>query len=646
VGLFFQGLQLTRLLFDTETNGYLEQSTEMHCLVIKDFDTKETTRYNSQEGGLPIEEGLKRLVAADKIIAHNAIDFDVPVIEKLYPHIKFRREQIVDTLVMSRLMFPDTYKKDTALVNKGQLDKALVKRHSLKAWGQRLKEHKADYTGGFEVWNPEMEDYCEQDVHTLDVIYAFFLKQNWPQGPIDLEHQVRMIVSRQEAFGFNFNKKKAAELYVRLSKRKLELEALCKETFKPFYVRDGQSKVSKVNRRDQVEELGHDLKRPLYEGKGKAKVQVGYYFKTMDYTEGAAYSKVKLLEFNPGSRQHIENRLTKLFGWQPKEYTSDGHAKIDETVLEGLVYPQAKVLMEYFVVDKRISQLAEGNQAWLKKEKDGKVHCRLNTMGAVTSRMTHAEPNLAQVPACDAEYGPECRELFGPPEGMKQVGADASGLELRGLAGYMARWDNGAYIITVCEGRNEDKTDIHSVNQRALQIDSRAVAKTFIYAFLYGAGDEKIGTTLFNLRGNKARAAGKAARAKFMAALPALGKLIEAVKKAAKTKGWLKGLDGRRVPVRSEHAALNTLLQSAGAIIMKRALVILDDRLQAKYTPGVDYEFMANVHDEFQLAARPEIAEDIGRECVQAITDAGLYYDFKCPLTGEYKIGDNWKETH
>jgi DNA polymerase I-like protein with 3'-5' exonuclease and polymerase domains len=205
----------------------------------------------------------------------------------------------------------------------------------------------------------------------------------------------------------------------------------------------------------------------------------------------------------------------------------------------------------------------------------------------------------------------------------------------------MAKWDQGAYSITVCEGKQEDDTDTHSVNQRAAGLDTRGTAKTFIYAFLYGAGDTKIGSIV-----GKGRTAGKALRAKFLAGLPALGKLIDAVKRAS-SKGYLIGLDGRQVRVRSDHAALNTLLQSAGAIVMKKALCILDDSLQSLgLRLGVDYEFMGNIHDEFQLSVLERHAELVGKTAVESIMLAGEYFKMRCPLTGEYKIGKNWADTH
>jgi DNA polymerase I-like protein with 3'-5' exonuclease and polymerase domains len=249
--------------------------------------------------------------------------------------------------------------------------------------------------------------------------------------------------------------------------------------------------------------------------------------------------------------------------------------------------------------------------------------------------MTHSGPNLAQVPSVKAPYGEECRALFMVPKGRKLVGADASGLELRCLAHYMGRWDHGEYAKVILEG------DIHSVNQTAAGLPTRDNAKTFIYAFLYGAGDAKIGSII-----GKGKKAGAALKAKFLRGLPARGNLLEAVKKAA-ARGYVIGLDGRHIYVRSEHAALNTLLQGAGAIVMKKALVLLDDELHYRgYVPGVDYEFVLNIHDEFQIECREEIADDVAEAAVAAIRAAGRHFNFRCPLDGEAKVGRNWAETH
>ena len=208
------------------------------------------------------------------------------------------------------------------------------------------------------------------------------------------------------------------------------------------------------------------------------------------------------------------------------------------------------MLSEYLLLNKRIGQLATGKQAWLKMEKKGRLHGRVNHMGAVTSRCTHANPNMAQVPSVGAAFGVECRSLFHSPQGYSLLGADASGLELRCLAHYMAAYDGGSYASVVLEG------DVHTTNQEAAGLPTRNNAKTFIYGFLYGAGDEKIGKII-----GKGSTEGRRIKNKFLKKLPALKNLKDAVSLAAKERGWIKGLDGRIIPIRHSHAALNTLLQ-------------------------------------------------------------------------------------
>jgi DNA polymerase I-like protein with 3'-5' exonuclease and polymerase domains len=298
-------------------------------------------------------------------------------------------------------------------------------------------------------------------------------------------------------------------------------------------------------------------------------------------------------------------------------------------------YPEAKPLCEYLMIQKRLGQLAEGKEAWVKLEKNGRIHGRVNTNGAVTGRCTHSNPNMAQVPAVRAPYGKECRELFKVAPGYKMVGADASGLELRCLAHFMGKWDNGAYAKELLEG------DIHTANQKAAGLETRDQAKTFIYAFLYGAGDGKIGTIV-----GKGQEEGARLRANFLKKTPALKYLKEAVEVASK-RGYLLGLDGRKLWIRSEHAALNTLLQSAGALVMKQACVFLDTTISlAGWEWGKDYSFVLNVHDEWQIEVREPLAKWIGETAVEAIREAGKHFNFRCPLDGEYKIGNNWCETH
>jgi DNA polymerase-1 len=355
---------------------------------------------------------------------------------------------------------------------------------------------------------------------------------------------------------------------------------------------------------------------------------------------------MKTVHFNPSSRQHIAHCLKAKYNWSPKEFTDSGQAKIDDEVLNALVYPEAKKLAEYFLIEKRISQLAEGDKAWLKLEQKGRIHSRYNPNGTVTGRATHSDPNIAQVPKVQKSkagvlkglaggYGFECRSLFHAPEGFSMVGADMSGLELRCLAHYMAYWDKGDYVKVVTEG------DVHTVNQTAAGLPTRDAAKTFIYAFLYGAGDGKIGSII-----NGTSAAGKAVKARFMQGLPALGNLQKHVLMSAK-KGHLVSLDGRRIPIRSSHAALNSLLQSCGSILCKAWLLAINTELQAQgLVWGKDYYFLGWIHDEVQIAVRNGLEGQVGETAVKMAAKVGEDFSFRCPLAAEYRQGTNWAETH
>lgn len=604
------------LLFDCETDGLLDELTVIHCLAIIDVLTGETIRANDHGAAVTIEQALRMLMDADAIGGHNIIKFDIPALQKVYPWFK-PKGTVRDTLIMSRLIYTDLTDRDFRFAKKNpKFGKNLIGSHSLEAWGIRLGKWKGDYAKEMKergldpwaAWNQEMDDYCLQDVVVTLELWHKLTSKGFSEESIQLEHDVAPIINRQEAYGFLFDVEKARKLEETLVARRTELADQLRAAFPPWQAKDG----------------------PLFIPKRDNKAK--------GYVKGVLVQKYKTVVFNPASRDHIADRLQKLYNWKPTQFTDSGKPKVDETTLEGLTYPEAELLREYLMVEKRLGQLSEGKQAWFKslRKSTGRIHGRVTQNGAVTGRMTHSNPNMAQVPSCGAPYGIECRELFCVPPGKLQVGADASGLELRCLAHFMARWDGGEYAKVILEG------DIHSVNQQAAGLPTRNNAKTFIYAFLYGAGDEKIGSII-----GKGRKAGKQLKRKFLDGLPALDKLLDGVKRAANQRGYLIGLDGRKLHVRSDHAALNTLLQSAGALVMKKALVILDNRLQAEgYVPGGDYEFIANIHDEFQIECNEGIAEVVGKAAVESIRAAGDHFGFRCPLDGEYKIGRNWAECH
>lgn len=611
---------MSTLLFDTETDHLVEKATKLHCLVAYNPETDELFRFNSQTNNL--EEGLKLLESADVIVGHNAIGFDVPVLQKLYP--SFTPKTVRDTLIYTRFMFADLKERDFHRVNKDStFPKNLIGSHSLKAWGFRLGIYKGEFKekNSFENWSPEMEEYCVQDVMVTRRLWQMIKDQNPADRAVELEHDFATLIYGQEKHGIMFDVKKANALYATLAKKRIDIEQNLQRIFEP---------------RVEIMKKRHYLFfDKVFASKGEATAYAKAWAKDQLMTQKDALALIKEGEphkkeipFNCGSRDEIAQRFKAKYGWEPTEFTPDGKPKMDESILSKLDFPEAIPLLEYLTVQKRIGQLAEGKEAWIKLERNGRIHGRVNTNGAVTGRCTHSKPNIAQVPAVRAVYGKECRELFTVPRGYKMVGCDASGLELRCLAHYMAKWDNGAYATELLEG------DIHTANQTAAGLPTRDNAKTFIYAFLYGAGDAKIGSII-----GKGQDAGRQLRENFLKKTPALKYLKEAVEKAS-SRGWLVGLDGRQLPIRSQHAALNTLLQSAGALVMKKAATFL---LSHRTT---DWAFVANVHDEWQIEAKEDIADYIGHLSVQCIRESGYYFNFRCPLDGEFRIGNNWAETH
>lgn len=638
------------LIFDLETDGLLEGVTKIHCFHLIDYATGEAWRYSDHAHyhcGSPthrhgdIAAGLRHLDSVESIGGQNIIDYDLPVLEKLCGWRPRKGVMIRDTLVESRVIWTNMADVDFGMLRKGKLPlefqkKGLIGLHKLAAWGYRLGCHKGDFDPkdfGF-TWSNvpflvEMDDYCAQDCNVTRKWFEKIDSKDYSLDCLRLETAVALIIGQQSRNGFAFNEEGGLKLHAQLLKEKIVLEQELRDVFPPWEVVTKRA-VSKVNN------------------------------KKLGRIKGEEYVVTKTLVFNPGSRDHIANRLKVVYGWAPTEFTSNGKAKVDEVTLGTLPWPEAKKLTEYLTLTKRLGQLADGKEAWLKAVRNGRIHGRVNTNGAVTGRMTHSKPNVAQ-----ADKWKPMRSLWTVAYGNVLVGCDAEGLELRMLAHYMARWDNGAYGDAVVNGKKEDGTDVHTVNQHAVGLNSRDSAKTFIYALIYGAGDFKLGSIIYDDMDESQKAKfdasagalkskeralatlGKKRRARLMERLPALAKLTKAVKDAAKARGHLKGLDGRLLHIRGEHAALNTLLQSGGAVAMKQALVLLDTDLRNHPNPLMRAVlFVANVHDEFQMEAHPDVATELGTLAADAIRRAGDYFAMRCPLAGAFDIGSNWGDTH
>jgi DNA polymerase-1 len=561
------------MILDIETDGLLDECTKIHCIVLRDLVGTVTVFVG------PTKAEIEKIFAEHGgLIGHNLQGFDLPVIEKLYG-LRYTGS-VVDTLVLSHLLWPDLRERD---FNRKDFPPAMIGRHSLEAWGYRLGHHKGEFakTTDWKEFSQEMLDYCIRDTEVTARLYAKIDDTPCQLTAIDLEHRFSARIDAMMRRGLSFNRPAAENLTAKLMGQRAEIDAKLAAIFPPFV--------------DEYE------------------------------TPKTKKRRVKMTAFNPGSRHHIARALREKYGWVPKEFTETGEPKVDESVLEALPFVEAKPLAERFLIQKRLGQLAEGQQNWIQQVKpDGRIHGYCNHNGTVTGRCTHSGPNMAQVPK-----EPEYRSLFHAPEGWVLVGCDAAALELRLFAHYLARYDNGAYGREVLNG------DIHTANQKAAGLPTRAQAKTFIYALLYGAGDAKMGEIVGG--GEKE---GKAMRAKFMRAIPAYADLLLAVKDTAKRNGSLRGLDGRPIPVRNQHAALNSLLQCAGAVVMKQATVFACDRVQ-----GIAY-LVAHVHDEMQFECEAKAAEVVAADLKASIVDAGVRLNLRIPMAGDAKIGRTWAETH
>lgn len=610
-----------RVIIDVEADGLLDSLSVIHSLVLRDLDTGDVMSCAVEQDNYQcIEDGLSLLSKADMIFGHNLVGYDMPALVKVYPDFR-AAARLFDTLVAVRTRFAHIKETDFQLWRQGQLPGRLIGTHKLEAWGYRLGMLKGKFheTADWKEWSPEMQEYCERDTNITRLLLQHLKKYGYPKRAVDMEHDLAVYLRQAEYGGWPFDEAQAHELHATLSARREDVAQELRNVFGQLTVKNG---------------------KPFTPKRDNAK---------LGYKAGETIQRYKQVDFNPASRDHVVMVLMDRYGWEPTLLNDgDGKPKVDDAVLKKLDYPEVPLLREYFMLTKRLGQLSDGGQAWMKLATRDRtyggfltglshIHGYINPGGTVTHRASHSHPNIAQVPKVGSKYGAECRALFIVPKGWKLVGSDMSGLELRCLAHYMSRYDGGKYTKTILEG------DIHQENADALTLD-RDRAKTWFYAFLYGAGDGKLGKIV-----GSGKSRGTKDRAKFKDAFPALKYLLAALDKKVAAKGWIQLIDDRRAYVRHTHAALNTLLQGTGAVLCKAWLVCVCARLEAKLGPmGWDREWqlVGWIHDELQIACKEEHAPLVERVCVESAEYMTELFDFRCPLTGEAKTGNNWSETH
>lgn len=567
-------------VFDIEADGLLDSVKKIWSIVLHDTETNELFSYF----GDSLHVGINKIKEADVLIGHNIICFDVPALEKLYG-IKIKAK-LYDTLLLSRMVWPEIAITADAK-KKYNIPSHLVGSYSLEAFGYRVGHFKLEHTDWSE-WTPKMQEYCEQDVKVNTRLWKLIQDKLPSEQSIYIETEFQKYIHLQEQHGVYFDVDKALSLHKPLQER--------------------------------IVEITNNLRVIIPAKEIKLK-------KSIKYTD-----------FNPGSRQQIIEFLCHKYNWNPTVFTEKGNPQLSEEVLEALPYPEAKLFSEYFKTQKLLGMLSDGDKSWLKFVKDGRLHGRVITIGAVTGRCTHSSPNLAQIPSARSFMGKEVRELFYAPAGYKMIGTDASGLELRCFSHYLFPYDSGAYANEVQFG------DVHTRNQQAAGLETRDLAKTFIYALLYGAGDAKLGSIKSSGTQDQLKQVGFTMRHSFMDKVPAYKQLVNNVKLAIQSRGkQLIGIDGRTLQIRHEHAALNTLLQNAGAVSVKLATVKFRDNMIAA---GIEFNPCLHIHDEWEVYTKDQDAERTKEIAIQSIREAGEELNFKCPLTGESRSGQNWYEVH
>ena len=661
------------LLLDIEGSGLIEKDgtlpENIWCICCEDLSTGEKRDFIEGECYTDFPEYAK---GYDRFVAHNAIGYDIPVLKGL-TDFDCSLDQVIDTLVLSKLFNPDRGTGRHFDKYKGPA------KHSLAAWGIRFDFPKGDYND-WSAFSPEMLTYCRQDVSVLRKLYFYLLSEKKRYGikniAIRNEHRVREEIRKQQWNGFYINRKKLDDLYTTVSSLLKDLERQILPCFPllpkpirvitPKYKKNGD--LSVVNLKAFTEE-----ELPCIGVAPRYRDEAG----ELD----GSFTLVKWVAFDLASPKQIVDRMNRS-GWNPTEKTK-GHIQfLRDTSRNKKLSPEEEVRKNRFeefgwkVSEENLATLPESAPYGARLVKQfvmlasrknlmdtqwypalhpdtGRIHGNCDSLGAGTHRMTHSAPNMANIPAMkvrededgnehpikglEGEFRFECRDLWSVDNLSDYVlfGTDASGLEARMLAHFMG---DPSYIKTIVEGKKEDGTDVHTVNQHAAGLRSRAQAKTFFYGFLYGAGAAKIGNIV-----NGSYKEGTRLIEKFLDSLPGLKRLQDRIKEEVKKYGYITGLDGRIIHVRSDHAALNTLLQGNGAIVCKLWLLNIMDSVRSR---GLDVRLVNSIHDEYQFQVHKKDVEAMKVIVKQAMKDTERELKVICPLDCDYSIGDSWASTH
>ena len=627
-----------RLVFDLEADGLYETATKIWCICAEDIDTGKKYEWTiddwKYEGSIRawwLEEVLYDVEEVE-LIGHNVINYDIPLLEKLAGvYFDEDRVKIFDTLVGSYLSNPDL-KRPPGYNGKGGP-------HSLEAWGYRVGVDKPAHEE-WDKFSPEMLTRCREDRRINKLAYHIIYHdlKRFPEA-LELEHAIARLITDQEHKGILFDSERARQYVAELSEQIWKIDEEIIPRLPKTLVKIGSVPVNHPF-----------LKTGSYRKQTQDYLDDSYPRSLHINLVGGPFNRIRFDPFNIGSTEQVKHYLLQS-GWIPDTWnysktTGERTSPKLEGNFNGVDGEIPRRIKERISIQKRLS-IIEG---WLDRLRDdGRLSPGAIPCGTNTGRMKHI--NVANVPKANKDkksgeliwdtskqkdfFGTQMRSLFIVPEGYKMVGHDAAGLELRMLAHYM---DDPEFIEAILTG------DIHDFNRAKAGLQFRDDAKTFIYGFLYGAGNEKLGRIV-----NGDARDGAELKRRFLDGLPKLKRLINRVKRAS-AKGYLKGLDGRQIRMRYgedgqvlRHKALNTLLQGNGAIVMKKSCILLWEDVRREALKA--YKIL-DMHDEGQAEVWNTDVEPYSQLAVQSIENAGKHFNLNIPLAGDVKIGNNWAETH
>jgi len=611
---------MSTLLFDIEADGI--DATKVHCIVTIDVETEDIKTY----GPSNIADGLATLVSADRLVGHNVIGYDIPTLDRLF-HSSLLNKPVHDTWVMSQtLRYTRPHK------------------HGLAGWGEYLGNKKIEYDD-FSEFSQEMLDYCIQDCKVNLMVYRKLLKEYseiYKQNPmiqrgLQVEQSIAKCNVMMRRDGWNFDEKLAEQTEAMFVERMHQIERILepklgthevfidKEPKTPKFKKDGTYSATTV--RILSEYFGREVKPT----------------DTDLMPPGQSFRRSRVDQIDLGQIALVKEWLLSQ-GWEPDDYTRkkmpDGSwknmgPKLTDTSLKAFG-KDGELISEYYTLRNRLSVL----EGWKEKVKNGRLHGNMWTIGTPSFRCRHEV--IVNLPSVDASYGKPMRTILRADKGDVIVGCDSSGNQLRGLCHYLR---NPEFTNEIING-DQHQRNADALSKATGTTVSRQTAKGFLYCYMFGGGDAKLGEVLCGYRNPKLGKVAKDAFAKAIKGLDTLKKKIEKEwenKQLTQGIGWIEGLDGRPVFVPSQHQCLNYLLQAAEGITCKAAVAYALDKIQElklRAKPRIFY------HDEMAFTCHPDDADKVGVILKEAFEEAPKWFDITCMEGGNYVVGESYADVH